>query len=74
MRDFLYFFCRQSDQQGNIIRLDPRFIRRAIALDLSAFFAAVNDHISFFGVGLDLDRPHNTAAAARAIAGVDINV
>ena len=55
MRDFLYFFCGQSDQKSDVIRLYFCFMCRAVAPDLSAFFAAVYNHISFFDIRFCFD-------------------
>ena len=74
MRDFLYFFCGQSDQKSDVIRLYFCFMCRAVAPDLSAFFAAVYNHISFFGVRFCFDRAHNAAAGIGSVTGVDIHV
>ena len=69
MRDFLYFFCGQSDQKSDVIRLYFCFMCRAVAPDLSAFFAAVYNHISFFDIRFCFDRAHNAAAGIGSVTG-----
>ena len=71
---FLYFFCGQSDQKSDVVRLYLGFMCRAVAPDLSAFFAAVYDHISFFCVRLCFDGAHDTAAGIGSVAWIDIHM
>ena len=47
---------------------------RAIAVDLSATRALVQDHVALFGIGLHANGLHRSLAGVGAVAGVDVDV
>lgn len=66
--------CCELNEQINVIGLNFGFVRRAIASDLAAFIALVDDDIALFRIGLYANGAKNAAAGVGAIAGVDIHV
>lgn len=66
--------CCELDKQIDVIGLNLGFVCRAIASNLTAFVAFVDDDISFFGVRFHADGAENTAAGVGAVAGIDIHV
>ena len=70
----LKFSCRELDEQIDVIGLDLGFVCRAIASDLTAFVAFVDDDISFFRVRFHADGAEDTAAGVGAVAGIDVHV
>ena len=46
----------------------------AVAVDLAAFGATVDDDVSLFGVWLDANGLHSAAAGVGAVAGIDVHV
>ena len=66
--------CGQFDEQLDAIGLNLCFVCRAVAVDLAAAGAAVDDDKSFFGIGFCADRLHFPLAFAGAVAGIDVHV
>ena len=64
----------QFDQQIDVIGLNLCLVRSLISADLAAFITAVNDDVTFFGIGLHLDRAQNTAAGICTVTGIDVHV
>ena len=64
----------QADEQGGVVRLDLRLVRRATARDRAAPLAAMDDDVAAPRIGLDADRAHQPAAAIRPVAGQDVDV
>ena len=46
----------------------------AVAMDLAAFGAAMNDDVSFAGIRLGTDRLHLPAAGVCSVTGIDVYV
>ncbi len=64
----------QLDEQIDVVGLDLGFVCGAVAADLAAFVAFVNDDVSFFGIGFHADGAENAAAGVGAVTGVDIHM
>ena len=71
---FLWLSRRQADQQINVVRLDGGLVGRAVAADLAAFLALVNDDIALARVRLDAHGAQDAAACVLAVARLDIHV
>jgi hypothetical protein len=70
---FVFPYC-QRDQKLNIVGLDRRLVSGAVAVYLSATGALMDDHVSFFGIGLNANGLHQSHALAGAVSGIYINV
>ena len=66
--------CCQRNDQTKIIRLHPGIVCGAVAADLTAFVAFLQNHISFFGIGLCRNGTQNPAAWIRTVAGIHIDM
>ena len=64
----------QLDEQIDVVGLDLGFVCGAVAADLAAFVAFVNDDVSFFGIGFHADGAQDPAASICAVSGVDIHM
>ena len=74
-RSLLLVFCnRELDDELNIVGLYLGFVGGAIAMDLTAFRAFVDDNVALFGVGLGGDGLHKTLTLAGAVAGIYIEM
>ena len=68
------FARRQANEQTMVVGLDFRVERGAVAADLSALCATVNDDKATARVGFGADRFHLAAAGVCAVAGIDVEV
>ena len=66
--------CREADQQLFAVGLNFCLVCCTVAMDLTAFRTAMNDHKALFGVGLGADRLHLPLAGVCAVTGVDVHV
>ena len=66
--------CCQLDEQLDAVGLNLCFVCRAVAVDLTALGAAVNNDVSLACVGLGANRLHLSAARIGSVARVDVYV
>ena len=76
---FSVFFGRSSScgkfyQKSYVVGLILCLVRRAVALDLTALGAFVDDNVALFGIGLHANRLHKAAAFVCPVAGIYVNV
>ena len=71
---YLHIARGQFDKEIDVVRLDLGFVCCAIASDLAAFIAFMDDDISFFGIGFHADGAQDPAASICAVSGVDIHM
>lgn len=67
-------FCGEANEEGAVVGLHLCIVGSAVAVDFTAFGAAVIDDKSMLGIRLGADGLHLTAAGIGAVTGVDINV
>ena len=64
----------QTDEQINVVRLDGCFVCRAVAANLTALVATVENDIAAARVGLNTEGAEDAAAGIGAVAGEVVNV
>ena len=64
----------QANEERFIVGLDLGLVGGAVAVDLAAARALVNDDKALFGIGLGANGLHLSAAFAGTVAGVDVHV
>ena len=64
----------QLDEKIDVVGLDLGFVCGAVAADLAAFVAFVNDDVSFFGIGFHADGAQDPTTGICAVSGVDIHM
>ena len=66
--------CGKLDDKVGIVGLGLCLVGCLVADDGTAFIATVDDDISLFGVGYDLDGLHRRLALASSVPGVYVKV
>ena len=64
----------ELDDEVHIVGLNLCLVRRLVSDGFAAFFAAVDDDISLFGVGHRADGAENTSTLVGSVAGIYIYV
>ena len=70
----LHFSNRQTDKKVAVVGLDFRVEGGAVAADLAALGASMDNDETATGIGLGADRFHRAAAGIGTVAGVDVHV
>ena len=66
--------ARQRDQKLDVVGLNGRLVRGAVAAYMAAFLAFMDDDVSASRICFNADRPHDAAAFGGSVAGVDVDV